>query len=108
MDPTAGVPAEACSARARQGQERIVFAEGEEPRVIRAAYAFQRRAWARRSSSGREAGAREAGGRGHRPTRRASIEIVNAAQLAGTSTAITTFLYERLQREGFDRATCSG
>src|ERR1700761_5752307 len=54
LDPTAGFLQKISGAVHRDGDKRIVFAEGEEPSVIRAAYAFQSQGLGRAILCGRE------------------------------------------------------
>ncbi|MBD3763424.1 MAG: NADP-dependent malic enzyme [Rhodobacterales bacterium] len=101
MDPTASM-LEGLHARARSAQARMIFAEGADPRVLRAAVAWQRAGLGRALVVGREADVRdklESAGL-HDAVR--ELEIVNAANTAHLDT-YKDFLYARLQRQGFDR-----
>ena len=102
MDPTASM-LEALHARAMTAQARMIFAEGDDPRVLRAAVAYQRAGFGKALVVGREADVREkleAAGLGEAV---AEIEVVNAANTHHLD-AYKDFLYHRLQRRGFDRS----
>lgn len=101
MDPTAQI-LQGLYARARQAQATMVFAEGDDPRVLRAAVAYHRGGFGRALVVGRtedvqaklqEEGLGEA---------MSEIEIVNAANTQHLS-EYKDFLYKRLQRSGFDQ-----
>ncbi|WP_417240194.1 NADP-dependent malic enzyme [Celeribacter halophilus] len=101
MDPTAQI-LQGLYARARQAQATMVFAEGDDPRVLRAAVAYHRGGFGRALVVGRtddvqaklqEEGLGEA---------ISEIEIVNAANTEHLS-EYKDFLYKRLQRSGFDQ-----
>ena len=101
MDPTASI-LQGVHARARQAQARMIFAEGDDPRVLRAAVAYQRAGLGKALVVGREQDVREkldAAGL-HDAVR--ELEIVNAANSRHLDT-YKDFLYNRLQRQGFDR-----
>ena len=82
-------------------KKRIVFAEGEDPSVIRAAYAFQTQGLGHSVLCGREelvrTNMREAG-----VPEEAGLEIVNA-RLSHRNDAYVDMLYARLQRHGYLR-----
>ena len=97
-DPIAGTLVQVF-ARLRRQPKRVVFAEGEEEQVIRAAASFVHQGLGTALLVGREdrvrQSARDSGielGEG--------IEIVNA-RLSTRNTAYINFLYERLQRRGY-------
>ncbi len=101
MDPTASI-IRSLNARARQAQATMIFAEGDDPHVLRAAVAYQRNGFGKALVVGREPDVKEkleAAGLGDAV---AELEIVNAANTEHLST-YKAFLYERLQRKGFDR-----
>lgn len=58
MDPTASI-LQGIHARARQAQARMIFAEGDEPRVLRAAVAYQRAGLGKALVVGRELDVKE-------------------------------------------------
>jgi len=102
LDPTAGFLQKVSGAVHRDGAKRIVFAEGEETSVIRAAYAFQSQGLGQAILCGRDelvlSNMRAAG----IDPAEAKIKIVNA-RVTDQAPAYTDFLYERLQRRGFLR-----
>ncbi len=101
-DPVAGTLVQVY-ARLRRSPKRVVFAEGEEEQVIRAAASFVDQGLGTALLVGREdrvqAAAREAG------IDLEGIEIVNA-RLSTRNTVYTNHLYERLQRRGFLLRDC--
>jgi malate dehydrogenase (oxaloacetate-decarboxylating)(NADP+) len=102
MDPTASI-LRGLNARARAAQARMIFAEGDDPRVLRAAVEYQRSGMGKAIVIGREADARsklEAEGLGDAVR---ELEIVNAANTKHLDT-YKDYLYKRLQRKGYDRA----
>ncbi|SES73961.1 NADP-dependent malic enzyme [Paracoccus homiensis] len=101
MDPTAAI-LQGIHARARAKQARMIFAEGDEPRVLRAAVAWQRANMGQALVVGREAEVKselEALGLGDAFR---EITVVNAANTRHLE-AYHDFLYQRLQRKGVDR-----
>jgi malate dehydrogenase (oxaloacetate-decarboxylating)(NADP+) len=101
MDPTASI-LQGIHARARAAQSRIIFAEGDEPRVLRAAVAWQRSGQGKALVVGRDADVKaklEAAGLGDAVN---ELEVVNSAKTPHIE-AYKDFLYKRLQRQGFDR-----
>jgi len=100
MDPTASI-LRGINTRARAAQARVIFAEGDDPRVLRAAVQFQRSGLGKALVVGREADVKaklEAEGLGDAVR---ELEIVNAANTRHLNT-YKDFLYKRLQRKGFD------
>ncbi len=101
MDPTAAI-LQGIHARARQAQARMIFAEGDDLRVLRAAVAWQRGGMGQSLVVGRESDVREkldAVGLGDAVR---ELTVVNA----GNTRHLETYqnaLYARLQRKGFDR-----
>ncbi len=101
MDPTATI-LQGIHARARQAQARMIFAEGDDPRVLRAAVAWQRSGQGKALVVGRDQDVKEkleATGLGDAVR---ELEIVNAANSRHLDT-YRDLLYRRLQRQGFDR-----
>jgi malate dehydrogenase (oxaloacetate-decarboxylating)(NADP+) len=102
-DPVAGV-LQRVYPRLRRRPQRIVFAEGEEEQVIRAAASFVHQGLGSALLVGREERVRESaqalgielGG---------GIEIINAA-LSQRNAAYAGYLYERLQRKGYLLRDC--
>ena len=102
MDPTASI-LRGLNIRARTAQARMIFAEGDDPRALRAAVNYQRSGLGKALVVGRapdvkakleEAGLADAV---------RELEVVNAANTSHLET-YKSFLYDRLQRKGFDRA----
>ena len=100
LDPTANVM-RGINARARTNQARMIFAEGDDPKVLRAAVMYQRQGLGKAIVVGRiddvkakliAAGLDDA-------TR--ELEVVNAGNTQHLD-MYKSFLYKRLQRRGFD------
>ncbi|WP_299413834.1 NADP-dependent malic enzyme [uncultured Sulfitobacter sp.] len=100
LDPTANIM-RGINARARANQARMIFAEGDDPKVLRAAVMYQRQGLGKALVVGRSddvkaklvaAGLEDA-------TR--ELEIVNAANTQHLD-LYKSYLYKRLQRRGFD------
>lgn len=85
-------------ARARDLQRRIVFAEGEEPAVVRAAFSFKNQGLGHPILIGREAQVERSMEQMGVPP--GTLEIINA-RLSDNNPVYTDFLYSRLQREGY-------
>ncbi|MGB0901093.1 NADP-dependent malic enzyme [Halocynthiibacter sp.] len=101
LDPTASI-LRGINARAKQAQARMIFAEGDDPRVLRAAVAYQRQGLGKAVVVGREADVAEkltAAGLGDAVN---ELEVVNAANTPHLR-QYKSYLYKRLQRQGFDR-----
>ena len=101
MDPTANI-LRGMNARARTAQARMIFAEGDDPRVLRAAVMYQRSGLGKALVVGRAADVKtklEAAGLADAVR---EIEVVNAANTQHLDT-YKDFLYQRLNRKGFDR-----
>ncbi|MGV6810830.1 MAG: NADP-dependent malic enzyme [Brevirhabdus sp.] len=101
LDPTASI-LRGLNTRARAAQSRMIFAEGDDPRVLRAAVAYQRQGLGHAIVVGREADVAaklQEAGLGDAVS---ELEVVNAANTDHLRT-YKDFLYERLQRKGFDR-----
>jgi malate dehydrogenase (oxaloacetate-decarboxylating)(NADP+) len=101
MDPTASI-LQGIHARARQAQARMIFAEGDDPRVLRAAVAYQRAGLGRALVVGRDADVREKLEAAGLADAVRELEVVNAANTRHLD-AYKDFLYRRLQRQGHDR-----
>jgi malate dehydrogenase (oxaloacetate-decarboxylating)(NADP+) len=103
LDPIAGV-LQGVYERLRRSPRRVVFAEGEEEQVIRAAATFVHQGLGKAMLVGRERAVRETasalgvelGG---------DIEIINAA-LSKRNANYAAYLYERLQRQGYLQRDC--
>ncbi|TMM52612.1 NADP-dependent malic enzyme [Sulfitobacter sabulilitoris] len=100
MDPTANI-LRGINARARANQARMIFAEGDDPRVLRAAVNYQRSGLGKALVVGRADDVKaklELAGMGDAVR---ELEVVNAANTMHLD-AYKSFLYERLQRKGYD------
>lgn len=100
MDPTASI-LRGINARARANQARMIFAEGDDPRVLRAAVTYQRSGLGQALVVGRKEDVREKLDLAGMPDAHREIEIVNAANTTHLD-AYKDYLYNRLKREGFD------
>ncbi|MCT8331308.1 NADP-dependent malic enzyme [Albidovulum sediminis] len=101
MDPTASI-LQGIHARARAAQARMIFAEGDDPRVLRAAVAYQRAGLGKALVVGREQDVHEKLTAEGLADAVREIEVVNAANTRHLGD-YKDFLYARLQRKGFDR-----
>jgi malate dehydrogenase (oxaloacetate-decarboxylating)(NADP+) len=97
-DPVAGI-LQRVYQRLRRRPQRVVFAEGEEEQVIRAAASFVHQGLGSALLVGREDRVRETA-RGLGVELGGGIEIINAA-LSQRNSAYAAYLYERLQRQGY-------
>jgi malate dehydrogenase (oxaloacetate-decarboxylating)(NADP+) len=97
-DPVAGI-LQRVYQRLRRRPQRVVFAEGEEEQVIRAAASFVHQGLGSALLVGREDRVRETA-RGLGVGLGGGIEIINAA-LSQRNAAYAAYLYERLQRQGY-------
>jgi malate dehydrogenase (oxaloacetate-decarboxylating)(NADP+) len=102
MDPTASI-LEGLQARARQAQARMIFAEGDDPRVLRAAVAWQRAGLGKALVVGRDGDVKEKLEAAGLADAVRELEVVNAANSRHLD-AYKDFLYGRLQRQGHDPA----
>ena len=101
MDPTASI-LRGINARARSAQARMIFSEGHDERVLRAAVMYQRQGFGQSIVVGRESDVRaglEAAGLADAMN---ELEIVNAGKTEHLDT-YKEYLYERLHRKGFDK-----
>ena len=85
--------------RSKKTPKRIVFAEGEEEAVIRAAYTFQQEGYGKAILIGREERVKESLRACGLPDN-CGFEIHNA-RLSTKNPVYTDYLYNRLQREGY-------
>jgi len=102
MDPTASI-LRGLNARARSAQATMLFAEGDDERVLRAAVSYQRSGMGKALVVGREEDVKmrlDEAGLGDAVR---ELTVVNAANTAHLS-MYKDFLYERLNRKGFDGA----
>ncbi|MCB2122337.1 MAG: NADP-dependent malic enzyme, partial [Rhodobacteraceae bacterium] len=93
MDPTASI-LQGIHARARAAQARMIFAEGDDPRVLRAAVAYQRAGLGKALVVGREADVAEKLTAEGLADAVKELEIVNAANTTHLQT-YKDFLYTR-------------
>ena len=102
MDPTASI-LQGMHVRARSNQATMIFAEGDDPRVLRAAVTYQRSGLGKSLVVGRDddviskledLGLADAIN---------ELEVVNAAKTEHLE-SYKDFLYDRLKRKGFDPA----
>ncbi|SMH44889.1 NADP-dependent malic enzyme [Maritimibacter sp. HL-12] len=101
MDPTASI-LRSLNARARQAQATMIFAEGDDPHVLRAAVAYQRNGFGKALVVGRASDVKQKLETAGLADAFEELEIVNAANTEHLP-AYKAFLYERLQRQGFDK-----
>jgi malate dehydrogenase (oxaloacetate-decarboxylating)(NADP+) len=102
MDPTASI-LRGLNTRARKAQARMIFAEGDDPRALRAAVNYQRSGLGKALVVGRQDDVKaklEIAGLGDAVR---ELEVVNAANTSHLET-YKDFLYKRLQRKGLDGA----
>ena len=100
MDPTASI-LRGLTERASAAQARMIFAEGDDPRTLRAAVMYQRSGFGKSLVVGREADVKEkleAAGLGDAVS---ELEVVNAAKTDKLE-QYKVFLYDRLNRRGYD------
>jgi malate dehydrogenase (oxaloacetate-decarboxylating)(NADP+) len=97
-DPIAGA-LQRIIERVRRYPKRVVFAEGEEEQVIRAAYSFVNQGLGTATLVGREDRVRQVAERAGLDISEKGIEIHNA-RLSSRNALYAQFLYERLQRKG--------
>ena len=86
--------------RVRRHPKRIVFTEGEEEQVMRAAVSYVNQELGTAILLGREEQIRETAKEAGVDLKRKGIEIINA-RLSSRNGAYADFLYERLQRDGY-------
>ncbi|MBC7311984.1 MAG: NADP-dependent malic enzyme [Rhizobium sp.] len=91
--------------RIRQNPRRVVFAEGEEEQVMRAAISFVNQGLGTAILLGRDAPLKETAERAGIDLDRPGIEVVNA-RVSTRVEAYTEYLYSRLQRKGYLHRDC--
>jgi malate dehydrogenase (oxaloacetate-decarboxylating)(NADP+) len=99
LDPAAGFLQKIIGAVQRAKKKRIVFAEGEDATVIRAAYAFQNQGLGHAILVGREELIRQNMAVAGIEQEAANFEIINA-RLSDYNADYVDFIYKRLQRDG--------
>lgn len=97
LDPTASF-LQGIQNAVRKDQKRIVFAEGEEPQVVRAAWTFKQQGLGHPILIGREEQVQRTMAQMGVPEN--GLEIVNA-RLSDRNADYTDYLYARQQRRGF-------
>ncbi len=102
LDPTAAFLQKLQGAVLSAPKKRIIFTEGEEPSVIRAAYAFQAAGLGKAILIGREELVQENMIAVGLDPAEANLQILNA-RLSDRNTIYVDYLYERLQRIGYLR-----
>ncbi|HEY3797931.1 MAG TPA: NADP-dependent malic enzyme [Caulobacteraceae bacterium] len=102
LDPTAGFLQKISGAVQAGRKKCIVFAEGEEPQVIRAAYAFQTQGFGKAVLIGREELVAENMRLVGLDPDEAKLEVLNA-RLSSHNPEFVDYLYERLARLGYLR-----
>ncbi|SFR35239.1 NADP-dependent malic enzyme [Litoreibacter janthinus] len=100
MDPTASM-LEGLHNRARTKNARMIFAEGDDIRVLRAAVAYQRSGLGQALVVGREDDVKEKLAAAGLEDAFRELSIVNARNTEHLDT-YRSFLYSRLQRKGYD------
>ncbi|MGY9046269.1 MAG: phosphate acyltransferase, partial [Rhodobacterales bacterium] len=100
MDPTASI-LRGINTRARKAQARMIFAEGDDPRVLRAAVMYQRAGLGHALIVGRAADVKARLDEAGMSDAVDELEVVNAANTPHLE-VYKAFLYNRLQRKGFD------
>ncbi|MBB5514450.1 malate dehydrogenase (oxaloacetate-decarboxylating)(NADP+) [Rubricella aquisinus] len=104
LDPTASI-LQSLYVRARAEQARMIFAEGDDARVVRAAASYARSGLGHAIVVGRqeevEGFLKEAG----MSDAVDDIEVVNAATVPNLA-EMGDYLYARLQRQGYDQRDC--
>ena len=98
LDPSAAF-LQKISGKVQGEPKTIVFAEGEEPAVIRAAYAFQNQGLGKALLIGREERVRENMRQVGLNPEENRLEVINA-RLSHRNEAYADYLYKRLQRKG--------
>ncbi|MGO9740752.1 MAG: NADP-dependent malic enzyme [Roseiarcus sp.] len=104
LDPVAGAMQRVYE-RVRRMPKRVVFAEGEELQVIRAAYSFVQQGLGTAILVGREERVRQTAEQAGLDIHEKGIEIHNAG-LSHRNSTYAQFLYERLQRHGYLLRDC--
>ena len=102
MDPTASI-LQGMHVRARSNQATMIFAEGDDPRVLRAAVTYQRSGLGKSLVVGRDEDVRSKLKDLGLADAITELEVVNAAKTEHLE-VYKDFLYDRLKRKGFDPA----
>ena len=91
--------------RVRRQPKRIVFAEGEEDQVMRAAVSYVNQGLGTAILVGRDERIKETAKAAGMDIERPGIEIINA-RLSSRNSAYADYLYEKLQRKGYLTRDC--
>ena len=102
MDPTASI-LQGMHVRARSNQATMIFAEGDDPRVLRAAVTYQRSGLGKSLVVGRDNDVKSKLEDLGLADAINELEVVNAAKTEHLE-SYKDFLYDRLKRKGFDPA----
>ena len=102
MDPTASI-LQGMHVRARSNQATMIFAEGDDPRVLKAAVTYQRSGLGKSLVVGRDEDVRSKLKDLGLADAITELEVVNAAKTEHLE-VYKDFLYDRLKRKGFDPA----
>ena len=102
MDPTASI-LQGMHVRARSNQATMIFAEGDDPRVLRAAVTYQRSGLGKSLVVGRDEDVRSKLKDLGLADAITELEVVNAKKTEHLE-VYKDFLYDRLKRKGFDPA----
>ena len=102
MDPTASI-LQGMHVRARSNQATMIFAEGDDPRVLRAAVTYQRSGLGKSLVVGRDDDVKSKLEDLGLEDAINELEVVNAAKTEHLE-SYKDFLYDRLKRKGFDPA----
>ena len=100
LDPTAGFLQKISGAVQGRRKKRIVFAEGEDATVIRAAYAFQNQGLGKAILLGREELIEQNMAVVGIDSKSSNLEIINA-RVSDHNADYVDYLYKRLQRDGY-------
>jgi malate dehydrogenase (oxaloacetate-decarboxylating)(NADP+) len=100
LDPTAGFLQKISGAVQGRRKKRIVFAEGEDATVIRAAYAFQNQGLGKSILLGREELIEQNMAVVGIDPKSSNLEIINA-RVSDHNADYVDYLYKRLQRDGY-------
>ncbi len=104
LDPTASI-LQSLYTRAKNAQARMIFAEGDDLRVLRAAVSYSRSGLGQAVVIDREAAVKKRLEEVGLGDAFAEIEVVNAAKTEHLD-QYKSFLYNRLQRKGYDMHDC--
>ena len=102
MDPTASI-LQGMHVRARSNQATMIFAEGDDPRVLRAAVTYQRSGLGKSLVVGRDDDVKSKLEDLGLADAINELDVVNAAKTEHLE-SYKDFLYDRLKRKGFDPA----